>query len=197
MGLGYAPVLTVMHTIITQYEDRVSFETAKALAENGFDEKVDFFYSGLSHFLVKSVRFVDWNNSNECDTIYYSAPSLGSALDWLFDNLYLHVEIRYSQSDDSYKYRIVDIDTKDPINNYESNEIYSSRWSCMDAAIQKGLSLYGLSAFGVTLFNKKADKNSEVTTPTIFLPDRTTVTVTSSEDESPIQMQRKKVEIIT
>ena len=94
-------------------EDYVSFETAKLLKENGFDEKCFYCFDDVIGESRLS-RLMICNNS-ELVEHYYSAPTLQMAMKWLREVHSLYIDIITSFSQDGICYTFSCFNTMDLI----------------------------------------------------------------------------------
>lgn len=166
----------------------VSFANAEALFHNGFREKTTAYYMISSHRFVDNYYSSNWNYDTT-NRIYYAAPTLYDALDWLLEELYLHVEILYDKPTAGYTFRVVDIDN-DEDTPLEDNVSYGFKVDCINAAIKKALDKYGL----------KGDTLSTSSNPIVIASqNRNTQFYTgpSVEDGLPIKKLANKVEILS
>ena len=100
-------------------EDYVSFETAKLLKENGFDERCSHAYrhDGM-HLYCGDVQYTKVSNSEiqKDKLLYCTCPTLQMAMKWLLDTYKLHiVPTPYPHEDGkfywAYKIGFLDTDT--------------------------------------------------------------------------------------
>ena len=117
-------------------EDYVSFETAKLLKEKGFDEN-------CSRSYVKDKLAVSQGFNNSYYTTMYSdgcyrpisAPTLQMAMKWLREKYNIHIEPRYFQTSNIYRYVIIHSPIR--IENIDSRPQYFNTYKeACEAAIK-------------------------------------------------------------
>lgn len=85
----------------------VTFELAKLLKEKRFDKPTRQRYfiaenidSDMFPFLQEECTLHTWNDYDDSSTSYYSAPTIGEVIDWLYEKykFWINVEMDYSYS---------------------------------------------------------------------------------------------------
>lgn len=119
----------------------VSYDIAKLLKENGFDEEV-YFRIYPDGTLATSGYLCDYNSKE--DTYGFSAPTYSEVIDWFLDAYGIFIEIDYIRIpynyDKKYKYFVIDVDDEDDDFGGDviirSENAYGTRDEAIEAALR-------------------------------------------------------------
>lgn len=92
-------------------EDYVSFEVAKLLKENGFNEPC------RASYFKKQINYSFTITNNVLNKLSYAAPTLQMALKWLREvhNLYINIFVTWKDKIPHYQWSIDNLITQDTI----------------------------------------------------------------------------------
>lgn len=125
----------------TKKTNIVSYEIAKLLKENGFNEDV-YFRIYPDESIATSGYLCDYNSQN---TNAYSAPTLSEVVDWIYDNFDVFIEIDYMRIpysfDKKFKYFVVDLNDDNFGGNilFKSDDAYENKNKAITEALKKFL----------------------------------------------------------
>ena len=134
-------------------EDYISFEIAKLLKENGFNEETEYVFSNngellrLSHFGIKNLTNADcndyhtWKLSIEGVASIISAPTLQMAMKWLRKVHKIHITIGYAYKADAnltddYVSYCFEAENAKTLISYAQNEWYDTYEQACEAAVK-------------------------------------------------------------
>lgn len=88
-------------------EDYVSFETAKLLADKGFDESCDWSYSSNGTIFHHNGGTNSYFRSVNSQLLHVSRPTLQMTMKWLREKYNIHIEPGYFPMPNIYRYVII------------------------------------------------------------------------------------------
>lgn len=117
-------------------EDYVSFETAKLLKENGFDEDIDLWYDENGEMFIHPKYDIGCNWRVKQGIKIYQCSTLQMAMKWLRDIFHLEIYPFHDaiQENNDWWYRIERHSKGCSLLEHESNVIYKTyEEACEDA----------------------------------------------------------------
>ena len=117
----------------------VSYKLAELLKKIGFNDDVNHVIFP-DNSIDRRESMTNWNADNE---VYYSAPTLSQAIDWIYDTYQIFIEIDYIIIPYNYGkkfiYMVIDTDDDSFGGNviFRSEEPFDTRYEAMENAIHK------------------------------------------------------------